>query len=362
MRQLAKRFVANAALTMAAVLVALAGAEVVVRVFAPQVTLKQHGGYVAVPGTPYYTLQPNFRERIHDRLSTYTFATNSYGIRDVPFDSLAPHARRVLFLGDSFTEGFGVELEDTFVKQFERRVRQATGEDWQALNLAIAGGSTFDEVYAYRTKGMPLQHQYVLLCMYVGNDIVDNLVFQSRQRDRERAERGALAQRVRVTMATHSQLWNLLVTRIHSPIFYRLGLRPGSQAFLPLVRTEDSPTVRAAMRLTFDAIRELRTLVARRGAQLVIVLIPHKIQVRRSTFDSTLALYRVPPGEAERARPQRMLRQFADSLGTPVVDLLDYLDPAGEYYFATDIHFNRNGQAVTGAILADEFVRRFLPR
>jgi hypothetical protein len=359
-RERAKRFIANAVLVMAAVLVALVGAEVVVRVFAPQATLKQHGGYVAVPGTPYFTLQPNFREHIRDRLSTYTFATNSYGIRDVSFDSLAPHPHRVLFLGDSFTEGFGVELEDMFVKQFERRLRQATGEDWQALNLAIAGGSTFDEVYAYRTKGMPLPHQYVVLCMYVGNDIVDNLVFQSRHRDGQRATRGTVAQRVRVAMATHSQLWNLLVTRIHSPIFYRLGLRPGSQAFLPLVRTEDSPTVRDGWRLTFDALRELHALTVSRGAQLVIVLIPHKIQVRRSTFDSTLALYRIPPGKAERTRPQRFLKQFADSLGTPVVDLLDYLDPAGEYYFATDIHFNRHGHAVTGAILANQFGRRFL--
>jgi lysophospholipase L1-like esterase len=361
-RQKAKRLFANLALMGLAMLIALAGAEVVVRVFAPQATLKQHGGYVAVPGTPYFTLQPNFRQEIRDRLSAYTFATNSYGIRDIPFDSAAPHSRRVLFLGDSFTEGFGVELEDTFVKQFERRLRQATGDDWQALNLAIAGGSTFDEVFAYRTKGVPLAHQYVVLCVYVGNDITDNLQFQTRPRDGQRPARGTIMQRARGMLARHSQLWNLLAVRLHSPVFYRLGLRRGSEAFLPLVRVEESPTVREGWRLTYGAVRDLKTLVDRHGAQLLIVLIPHKVQVRRATFDSTLALYRVPARDTDIARPQKLLKQFATTEGIPVVDLLDHLDPSAEYYFATDIHFNRTGHAVTGAIVGKQFTDRLLRR
>lgn len=358
----AKRYAANLALAATATFIALLATEAAVRIAAPQATLKQHGGYVAVAGTPYFTLQPNFREHIRDRLSEYTFATNSYGIRDVAFDSAAPHPRRVLFLGDSFTEGFGVELEDTFVKQFEQRLRQMTGDGWQALNLAIAGGSTFDEVYAYRTKGMPLSHQYVVLCVYVGNDITDNMQFQTRQRAGERVRRGTVVQRMRGFFARRSQLWNLLATRVDAPVFYRLGLRPGSHAFLPLVRTHDSPTVREGLRLTYEALRELQALVTSRGARLLIVLIPHKIQLRRSLFDSTLALYRISPQEGDIARPQRLLRQFADSAGIPVVDLLDTLDPVGDYYFATDIHFNRNGHAATGAILADAFARRFLAR
>ena len=362
MRQTAKRLFANLALMGIAMLIALVGAEIVVRVFAPQATLKQHGGYVAVPGTPYFLLQPNFRQEIRDRLSAYTFATNSYGIRDIPFDSAAPHSRRVLFLGDSFTEGFGVDLEDTFVKQFERRLRQTTGDDWQALNLAIAGGSTFDEVFAYRTKGVPLAHQYVVLCVYLGNDITDNLQFQTRSRDGQRPARGTIVQRTRGMLARHSQLWNLLAVRLHSPIFYRLGLRQGNEAFLPLVRSEESPSVREGLRLTYDAVRDLKALVEGQGARLLIVLIPHKVQVRRAMFDSALALYRVSTRDADIARPQTLLKRFAATEGIPVVDLLDHLDPTAEHYFATDIHFDRNGHLVTAAILANQFRDRFLRR
>lgn len=48
--------------------------------------------------------------------------TNSFGLRDSEHAlQKAPGTFRVLLLGDSMSMAEGVELEDTFIKQFEKK-------------------------------------------------------------------------------------------------------------------------------------------------------------------------------------------------------------------------------------------------
>ena len=60
---------------------------------------------------------------------SFTARINAFGFRDVEVAERAPPGRlRVLALGDSFTFGWGVELEDTWVKRVEAALR-ARGHD-----------------------------------------------------------------------------------------------------------------------------------------------------------------------------------------------------------------------------------------
>lgn len=332
--------------------------EIGLWVFAPQKMRDEHEAYRTVPGTPYFELQPNYRKEIDDRVGRYTFATNHYGIRDREFDTANSHSHRVLFLGDSQTMGYGVDLEQAFVKQFERHLREATRQDWQALNLAIAGGSTFDELYAYRTKGLPLTHRYVILGFYIGNDVFDNIEFQTRPFNSDHPGRRTLEQRTRMFLASHSQLWNLLVDQLHFPVFYRLGIRHGPGPFLELLSAQEPQEIQYGWQLTFAVLKELQDLVASQHAQLILLLIPHKIQLRYDAFESAAALYGISTQDLETDRPQRILRRFAKNEQIQIIDLLDYLESDERlYYFASDIHLNANGHSAIGQVLAKAFLK-----
>ena len=68
-----------------------------------------------------YSLVPNKTCRFKRREWDVTYKINSQGQRDNEYFSEKPENNyRILMLGDSLTEGFGVELNETFSKQIEK--------------------------------------------------------------------------------------------------------------------------------------------------------------------------------------------------------------------------------------------------
>lgn len=64
---------------------------------------------------------------------------NSLRYRDVEFGPKRPGVRRVMVLGDSFTEGHGVKERDTYVRGLERRLNAAHPGRFEVLNCGRRG-------------------------------------------------------------------------------------------------------------------------------------------------------------------------------------------------------------------------------
>ena len=64
---------------------------------------------------------------------------NSLRFRDVEFGPTRPGVRRVMVLGDSFTEGQGVKEADTYVRGLERRLNADDPGRWEVLNCGRRG-------------------------------------------------------------------------------------------------------------------------------------------------------------------------------------------------------------------------------
>ena len=108
---------------------------------------------------------------------TYPFLTNSLGLRDGSARSVAPQpaGRRVLFIGDSFTEGVGVSFDDSFVGLVFDRLAPA---DIDVLNAGVT--SYAPAVYYRKSKylleeaGVEFDHLVVLIDI---SDIEDEARF-----------------------------------------------------------------------------------------------------------------------------------------------------------------------------------------
>ena len=103
------------------------------------------------------------------RLMGVDVKINSKGLRDreIPYER-KPSTLRILMLGDSFTEGWGVPFEQTFSKRIER-LYAAHGINAEVVNTGVGNYNTIMEVKYFLNEGYRYQPDIVVL-NYVPND------------------------------------------------------------------------------------------------------------------------------------------------------------------------------------------------
>jgi hypothetical protein len=169
------------ALGVVSSLVALVLCELCVRLIAPQAVFSSYTSIDApvfhssdrypwelIPGSSGIQESP-FREFLAE------VSINSSGMRGpeiLPGDT----TRRVIFVGDSFTYGYGVSESASFPRLVESLMnqRRKISPGFEILNAGYATGYSPDSYYLYlQEKLSQLRPQAVVYGLYVGNDIED---------------------------------------------------------------------------------------------------------------------------------------------------------------------------------------------
>ncbi|MCD6303478.1 MAG: hypothetical protein J7M21_00775, partial [Planctomycetes bacterium] len=140
---------------------AAAFAEVYLRLFSPAVIMPRYvvdapyGVRVNMPNMAVWHKTPDYRVLIR---------TNSRGVRahrEIPYQK-PPGEFRVVALGDSFTLGYGVDIEDGFLAKMAERLRE-NGIHCEVINLAVSGHSTTEELIVLEEEGMKYHPDLVLV-------------------------------------------------------------------------------------------------------------------------------------------------------------------------------------------------------
>lgn len=98
---------------------------------------------------------------------------NSHGYRGAEFTlQKPPGIRRVLFVGDSFTYGYGADDECTIPRLVERAL-QGRFADVEVINAGFHGSSSMQYELYLRKEGFALAPDLIVLVVYPGNDLSD---------------------------------------------------------------------------------------------------------------------------------------------------------------------------------------------
>jgi hypothetical protein len=156
---------------LGAVVVALALAEVAVRLLSPQevgpvrFACDPKLGNIPVPGQQ--------GERRIPGVYTFRYSNNSLGWRGRrEYREATPADYRVLCLGDSYTYGTGVNDDQTFPAQVEKILR-ADRFSVEMLNAGCPGKGTDYDLKCFQTVGRKFHPDLTLLCV-IWNDFEDN--------------------------------------------------------------------------------------------------------------------------------------------------------------------------------------------
>ena len=332
---------------------------------------------------------PGARVRYERREYSVEVAVNSNGLRDPerPY-SAAPGTFRVLALGDSFVEGYTVEMPQTVTQVLESSLR-TPGCPVEVLNAGTAAYSTDQEYLFYLDEGVRYSPQVVLLFAYY-NDVLWNTAvnYFGSPKPLLIARGGELvlsndpvpppyrgptppppppppAPKMR------SAAWDWVRSRLArgAPRAYdalgRAGLweplggdEPDDQ--MRVYKRSRQPVIEAAWERTDAILRALSREAAARGSLFALVYVPSRMEVSDRDWELTRLAYDLDEKAWDRRLVARRFAEIGASAGFPVLDLTADLRGAsrgvlGEPYFIYDGHWNATGHRV-----AAEALQRFL--
>jgi lysophospholipase L1-like esterase len=247
--------------------------------------------------------------------------TNSFGLRDREYTIDKPQGtERIVVLGDSFTLGWGVPLEDVFSKRLERLLNQ-DGARYQVINMGIGNYNTTMEVELFKWKGLDLDPDIVILAYFVN--------------DTESIPAAKPA--VMYALVRNSYFCAFLFDRMT-----RLRSRFISDfTWTSYYRSLYSPENSSNLTRTRESLMELIELCDAGGIDLLIVSIPELREV----------------GDYRFSYATEYVRGLAQEGGVPFLDLLPALsahEPESLWVSPEDPHAN----GLANAIFAEEIYNR----
>jgi hypothetical protein len=331
---------ARAALVLGAMVAALAVFELGVRVFGVDYNLTQEWkfhrvlGWSQVPGGRYdFELDGR---AVHVEFNAIGFRDDEHTIEK------PPGVRRIVVIGDSFSEAVQVNVEETFYRRLVERLN-ATGRDhWELINLGVGDFGSAQELIALERYGLRYAPDIVIQQIFALNDVCTNsieLVGVCRsENDRYRpylvgdALRETTAQPVRNFLRRWSAAYGVVehalgaLTRKPKTPDFGARVRAAGLAVDPLLQTyaadeHQEPVVRRAWTHTEAILAKTAAVAHAHGAHYLAMTVPFELQ---------LDLRYWPPGPPPPYPlifdyAERRLEKFFARVGEPVVTLLEPL-------------------------------------
>ncbi len=331
---------------------ALCGAEVGLR------------GFVALAHPSIYELDPRLgwrhaarieRRTVNERGERVLFCTDARGLRATPYPSeRTPGRARVLFVGDSFTQGAQVEEQDLFTTAIARELPGV--EVW---NTSVGGWSTVQEFLWLRAEGTALRPDLVVRVLS-DHDLEDNVVpYHAGLGPRPYARLGAAGEVevveaievgpfARFLMPAPGRWWLYRHSALYRSLLKNLFLPVKAEELGQLQEAERNAVPEVESRAVMaDMLRRVEAVVRAAGARTAIVAIPTREQA------------------AAAASPDHAwMAARCGALGVPFLSLTEALaaksDSGEPAYFERDIHLTRTGHQLVARPLVS-FLRAALP-
>jgi len=351
---------ANLALLGFSLLVALAGAELILRL-APGLLSEEarlrlswqeqrlsHTARTRPDSAIGFLYVPGGHAEVKQGEVHFSYTTDADGFRNA---EPRPERAEIVAVGDSWTFGFGVDDSAAWTRILDDSLRPA-----RVVNLGLIGAGPAQYTRVLERFGLPLHPRVILYGVFPGNDLDDQEAFDAWQRA---GVRGNFAEwRTYGERGRSQPLWqrSYLAVAVEEGWKYRgerfagrtIRLADGSPLQLSparlVVKLKRSRPGEPAFDHVLAAVAEAREAAERTGAHLVVLVFPTKEEVY-------LPLRGEPAPELV-ARWLPELRRF----GAPVVDLTGALQgrPDGPpLFFEVDGHANVEGNRVLAAAVLD---------
>lgn len=308
-----------------------------------------------LPGTSY---------RYESNEFDYTVSFNRFGRRDVEWDAAAiANPDNVLFIGDSFVLGNGLEHEEAIPTQLEGLLG-GDGVQPEVFNFGMPGGGPqqyADLLQEALEQGFAASR--IIVMIFVGNDfyprVIDDPVFDPERR-KEIIERRASAP----DPPASSHLLKFVRSRAsQSAIVVDWALRLGDLVGLSLYSSPSTyvfqrrlaPAQQQTLDTILGSVDRMKRLADEARRELFLVVMPNRIQVENAGALTSTTM--------DAQAPNRRVASACATLGIDCLDLMPILQAEHRksdeaLYYPVDRHVTPVGAELSATAIAEFLIGR----
>ena len=275
---------------------------------------------------------------------------NERGLRGPVIPYERNDAKRILYLGDSVTFGFMLPKYEMAYPYVVEGLMESEGANIETVNTGIGGYSPWQQLVYLKSEGLKYDPDVVLIG-FVLNDVTEkfHLVQFGGDGVGYQLQRSyySFESRLRYTSATYA-----LIHKLAARLRFGSDVREGAVArevasVEDLARRPDSDIVRNAWDITLGNVRGIVETCRSNDIPAGLIVFPYTFQVEN-------------PSETN--APQKVLREFANEMDLPILDLLmpmaNALNERGATY--ETFYIDDNHLSEEGSLAAAEFIVEWL--
>ena len=364
------------------------------------------------PGSRELIFPPNSEQSYETCDFKYTAHIDSLGLRDREIGPKKPGTYRIAAIGDSFTYGWGVAIEQAWIKQLEQNLQKA-GYDVEVINVGKPGtGPPFFAEIA--EKAIPiLQPDLISVSMLQGDDFAGSgreglegvpanqvlldavkavypnfvrLVRVARQARqiaahvqpvtppqkttaednrrwtektaKEFHEKMKPEQRARFDQFEDAVKTAYLTGRLNP---YMIDLAMQNKDFYSITLKMDDPWTQTLIQNLSEQLARIERVAEDYKAKLVVVSIPHGPYVNRRAFENIRRVgYATRDDMLTADAPDKTVQRACDKVGIKMFEVTEefrtHIDEKGLYY-EFDGHFTPAGHKLFAELLTPAFIK-----
>ncbi len=314
--------------------------------------------------------------------TTLQFDANGMRGRERPYTK-PKNVSRILVLGDSFVEGYAVQVQDRFTEILEATL----GSPFEVIALGVAGYSTDQELLSLEQEGWKYEPDLVVLAFYY-NDVWGNgsrsllpMVIRTQKPVFVMDASGSLTltnvpvpypKPTKPTLRDRFKLYDLIRrTMKGSQLLRSLALKAGlaeeaqpperrpmggvgSPDEFEVYQKTETKNVEREWSITRALLRRMKQEADQRGVRLVVFYVPTRVELSAEDWSN-----RRIPADYDAGEVARKLAGICKTEDIPCIDPSDHFREAAkrsQLYYVRDVHWNPAGNRLAAQILA-EYVR-----
>ncbi len=367
------------ALMCASIIAGLLLVEITLRVATPKEVMR----YFFMSPDPI--LHHRFEPHATGRYQTVEFDTeyriNSLGLRDHEFtQGKPPGTFRILMLGDSFTEGDGVETNQTFSKLIEAALDSLPSPlHYEVINAGVGSYSTILH-YLYLTHGGLALNPDLVILNFDLSDVYDDIRYTKLARFDSNGvplgvspavERPSSSPIMRALVGIkdffkeHTRLYNFIRIRIDR---YLEGARhegnfSGDIRFdkYAMLRESYEPRDGRDWKLSFHYLMMIRDLLQSRGIDFWVTVYPYGLQISPKEWNAGRQFWGFTPDKLYTAIPQDQLVSFCKGNDIRIVNMIDDFRRAARSVFPLYLDYNGHWRPEGHQVVARALLKELRP-